>query len=251
MDLRGSLGVPVDAGLYRLALTHRSYAYENGRLPTNERLEFLGDSVLGLVVSDRLYTAYPELPEGHLARLRAAVVNGRALAEVARSLGVGDHVLLGRGEESTGGRDRVSILADTMEALLGAVFVGSGFVAAQTLVRRLFDPLIDTAATVGAGLDWKTSLQEFTARDGLGPPEYRLTGSGPAHDRSFLAEVSVGGEVRGTGTGTSKKVAEQVAARQAWEHLDALVPGDAPVPAGVGVPGGVPGPDPAPARPGA
>lgn len=181
--------------------------------------------MLGLVVSARLYSAYPDLPEGHLARLRAAVVNGRALAELARSLGVGEHILLGRGEESTGGRDRVSILADTMEALLGAVFVGSGFAAAETLVRRLFDPLIDSAATVGAGLDWKTSLQELAARDGLGPPEYRITGSGPAHDRSFVAEVALGGEVRGTGSGTSKKDAEQVAARQAWEVLDATVSG--------------------------
>lgn len=175
--------------------------------------------MLGLVVSARLYAAYPDLPEGHLARLRAAVVNGRALAGVARSLGVGEHILLGRGEESTGGRDRVSILADTMEALLGAVFVGSGFAAAETLVRRLFDPLIDTAATVGAGLDWKTSLQELAARDSLGAPEYRLRGSGPAHDRSFLAEVVLGGRVHGSGTGTSKKEAEQVAARQAWEQL--------------------------------
>ncbi len=220
--MTAALGVEVAAELLTLALTHRSYAYENGGLPTNERLEFLGDSVLGLVVSDRLYSSFPDLAEGHLARLRAAVVNARALAGVARSLDLGPHLLLGRGEEATGGRDRTSILADTVEALLGAVYVGSGFDDAAGVVRRLFDPLVDEAATAGAGLDWKTSLQELAARSGLGAPEYRLTGSGPDHDRSFVAEAVVGGTVQGTGTGRSKKDAEQVAARVAWQALSAI-----------------------------
>ncbi len=215
------LGVPLGAEILTLALTHRSYAYEHGGLPTNERLEFLGDAVLGVVVSEQLYRCYPDLAEGHLARLRAAVVNARALAGVARSLGVGEHVRLGRGEAASGGSDRTSILADTMEALLGAVFVESGIDAAASLVRRLFNPLIEVAATIGAGLDWKTSLQELAAARRLGAPEYRLTGSGPDHDRSFLAEAQLAGATCGTGTGRSKKEAEQVAARHAYQALAA------------------------------
>ncbi len=222
--MTAALGADVLPALLELALTHRSYAYENGGLPTNERLEFLGDSVLGLVVSDRLYSSFPDLAEGHLARLRAAVVNARALAGVARSLGIGEHLLLGRGEEATGGRDRSSILADTVEALLGAVYVGSGFEAAAGVVRRLFDPLVAEAARAGAGLDWKTSLQELAAHTGLGAPEYRLTGSGPDHDRSFVAEALLGGAVHGTGSGRSKKDAEQVAARIAWQSLSQAQP---------------------------
>ena len=149
----------IDADLATRALTHRSYAYENGGLPTNERLEFLGDSVLGLVVTDTLYHAHPDLPEGQLAKLRAAVVNMRALADVARGVGVGVFVRLGRGEETTGGRDKASILADTLEALIGAVYVAHGIEAAARTVHALFDPIIEASAALGAGLDWKTSLQ--------------------------------------------------------------------------------------------
>src|ERR1051325_4878853 len=141
------------------ALTHRSYAYENDNPPTNERLEFLGDSVLGLVVTDTLYRGHPDLPEGQLAKLRAAVGNMRALAGVARGLDVGAHIRLGRGEEGTGGRDKASILADTLEALIGAVYLDLGLAEASELVQRLFDGLIDRSASLGAGLDWKTSLQ--------------------------------------------------------------------------------------------
>jgi ribonuclease-3 len=148
------LDVPVSPALLERALTHRSYAYENGGLPTNERLEFLGDSVLGLVVTDTLFRSHPELPEGQLAKLRAAVVNMRALADVGRDLSLGSYVRLGRGEEATGGRDKSSILADTLEAVLGAVYIDRGLEAAARLVHRLFDPLIDQAATLGAGLDW-------------------------------------------------------------------------------------------------
>ena len=166
------LDITIDRGLLERALTHRSFAYENGGLPTNERLEFLGDSVLGLVVTDTLFRGHPELPEGQLAKLRAAVVNMRALADVGRGLAMGEFVRLGRGEESTGGRDKSSILADTLEAVLGAVYIDQGLEAAARLVHRLFDPLIDEAATLGAGLDWKTSLQELTATAALGVPEY-------------------------------------------------------------------------------
>src|SRR5690606_24613023 len=139
-EFQQSVGIEVAPDILTRALTHRSYAYENGGLPTNERLEFLGDSVLGLVVTDTLYRTHPDLPEGQLAKLRAAVVNMRALADVARSLGIGRYVRLGRGEEATGGRDKSSILADTLEALIGAVYLDRGLDEASALVHRLFDP---------------------------------------------------------------------------------------------------------------
>ncbi len=179
--LRAALGCEVGHDLLEQALTHRSYAYEHGGLPTNERLEFLGDSVLGLVVTDVLYTAHPDLPEGALAKLRASVVSTRALAGVARGLGLGAWLRLGRGEEVTGGRDKSSILADTMEALIGAVYLAEGIEGARRLVRALFDPLMDAATRDGAALDWKTALQELAAAGGLGAPEYAVTETGPDH----------------------------------------------------------------------
>lgn len=212
-------GVVVDEPLLLRALTHRSHAYENGGLPHNERLEFLGDSVLGLVVTDRLYAAHPELPEGQLARLRAAVVNMRALADVARTLGLGEHLLLGRGEESTGGRDKASILADTMEAVIGAVYLRGGLSAATTLVRHLLDPMIEASSRLGAALDWKTSLQEAALAAGVGVPEYRLEEEGPDHAKVFHAQARVGERVYGQGSGRSKKEAEQRAAEDAWTAL--------------------------------
>jgi ribonuclease-3 len=225
--LRERLAVEIDAALLVRALTHRSYAYENGGLPTNERLEFLGDSVLGLIVTETLFRSHPKLPEGQLAKLRAAVVNMRALADVGRDLELGSFVRLGRGEETTGGRDKSSILADTLEALLGAVYLDRGLDEAASLVHRLFDGLIDQAATLGAGLDWKTSLQELTATATLGVPEYVVTETGPDHQKVFTAVVRVGGEGRGSGTGRSKKEAEQEAAAAAWRHLRAELPEDA------------------------
>jgi ribonuclease III len=216
------LGVTVEPELLQRALTHRSYAYENGGLPTNERLEFLGDAVLGLLVTDTLFRAHPDLPEGQLAKLRSAVVNAKALADVGRELGLGDHLRLGRGEEATGGRDKGSILADTVEAVLGAVYLDRGLTEAEGLVHRLFDPVIDSAAGLGAGLDWKTSLQELTANNGLGVPEYQIWDTGPDHEKFFTAVVRVAGEDRGSGTGRSKKEAEQEAASAAWRALHAL-----------------------------
>ncbi len=238
--LADALDVPVDDALLLRALTHRSYAYENGGLPTNERLEFLGDAVLGLVVTDALYTSNPDLPEGQLAKLRASVVNMRALAEVALGLGeggLGSFVLLGRGEESTGGRQKPSILADTLEAVIGAVYESSGIDVARTLVRRLFDPVIDSSTNQGAGLDWKTSLQELLAQRLLGPAEYLVTESGPDHEKHFVAALCVGGEQIGAGEGGSKKEAEQRAAAEGVAALlgvpaagvstaDAAVPAD-------------------------
>ena len=210
------LGVTIAPELLERALTHRSYAYEHGGLPTNERLEFLGDSVLGIVVTEALYRRHPEHAEGQLAKLRAAVVNMKALAGVARSLGVGDWLRLGRGEETTGGRDKSSILADTLEALIGAVYLTHGLDESTALVHRLFDGLLADSATRGAALDWKTSLQELTAAELLGVPDYRVTESGPDHAKSFRATVLVRGQEWGEGEGRSKKDAEQRAAEIAW-----------------------------------
>jgi ribonuclease III len=215
-ELLRALDAGLSPELLERALTHRSFAYENGGLPTNERLEFLGDAVLGLVVTDALFREYPELPEGHLAKLRAAVVNMKALADVARGLHLGDYIRLGRGEEGTGGRDKSSILADTLEAVIGAVYIERGLTEAGALVHRLFDPVIARSALLGAGLDWKTSLQELTAAGELGVPEYHVDESGPDHQKSFRALVRVGGRVYGTGEGRSKKEAEQQAAEAAW-----------------------------------
>lgn len=223
--LEGRLGYRLETALLARALTHRSYAYENGGLPTNERLEFLGDSVLGLVVTDTLYRSHPDLPEGQLAKLRAAVVNARALAEVARGLDLGSFVRLGRGEEGTGGRQKASILADTLEAVIGAVYLDRGLSAADELVHRLFDPVIERSSSLGAGLDWKTSLQELSAAEGLGVPEYVISETGPDHEKTFTAAARVGGETYGTGTGRSKKEAEQQAAETAWRAIRAALDG--------------------------
>lgn len=214
-----ALQVEVESELLDRALMHRSYAYENGGLPTNERLEFLGDSVLGLIVTDTLFRSYPDLPEGQLAKLRAAVVNMRALAGVARGLDLGAYVRLGKGEEGTGGRDKSSILADTLEAVIGAVYLDQGLAVADKLVHRLFDPLIARAARLGAGLDWKTSLQELTAAEMLGVPEYHVEESGPDHQKFFRAYVRIGSQTYGQGEGRSKKEAEQQAAEAAWTGI--------------------------------
>ncbi|GAA1767012.1 ribonuclease III [Nocardioides hankookensis] len=219
--LRAALGDPeLDPELLERALTHRSYAYENGGLPTNERLEFLGDSVLGVVVTETLYRTHPDLSEGRLAKLRAAVVNARALAEVGRTIGVGEHVMLGRGEEATGGREKASILSDTVEAVIGAVHLsGGGFETSAVVVHRLFDPLIEAASAMGAGLDWKTSLQELSAEHGLGVPEYVIADEGPDHMKTFTAQVRVGANLYGNGLGRSKKEAEQAAAETAYGEI--------------------------------
>lgn len=217
-----ALGVTLDDELLTLALTHRSYAYEHGGLPPNERLEFLGDAVLGVVVTDHLYRAHPTLPEGKLAKLRASVVNMNALAGVARGLGdggLGAYLLLGRGEELTGGRDKASILADGLEAVIGAVYLAHGLEPARALVHHLFDRLLAEAPRLGAGLDWKTSLQELTAAAGLGVPEYLVDESGPDHRKQFVATVVVAGNHYGAGDGRTKKEAEQKAAEAAYNEL--------------------------------
>jgi len=212
------LGVTIDPELRELALVHRSYSYEHHHVPNNERLEFLGDAVLGIVVTDYIFCSFPDLPEGRLAKLRAATVSAASLAEVARSLGIGDLVRLGKGEETTNGRDKTSILADTTEALIGALWLTSED-GARTFVKHLFAPLIDHAATLGAGLDWKTSLQELASELGLGTPEYVIAESGPDHDKHFVAWVHLNDCEFPRGEGHSKKHAEQWAARYAYETL--------------------------------
>jgi ribonuclease-3 len=201
------------------ALTHRSYAYERGGLPTNERLEFLGDAVLGIVVTDALYREYPDHPEGELAKLRASLVNMTVLADVAREVGLGEAVLLGRGEEMTGGREKGSILADTFEAVLGAVYMDRGMRAARSLILRLFMARIRGQVEGGTVQDYKTSLQEVAAGRFGTLPEYQLTETGPDHAKRFAAQVALGGDVLGRGEGRSKKEAEQAAARAALERL--------------------------------
>ncbi|MDR1441482.1 MAG: ribonuclease III [Bifidobacteriaceae bacterium] len=218
-QLLDGLGVTIDPELLVLALTHRSFAHEAGGIPTNERLEFLGDSVLGLVVTEHLYRFHPGLPEGELAKMRAASVSQRALAVVAREIGIGSYVLLGRGETTTGGAGKDSILSDTLEALLGAVYLCHGLDIAAGVILRLLGPTLARAASLGVALDWKTSLQELVATLGMSPVEYRSEGTGPDHARVFEAKVLVDGEQRGWGEGTSKKLAEQRAAEDAYQRL--------------------------------
>lgn len=219
-DLQRMLRVEVDPDLLLLALTHRSFAYENGGIPTNERLEFLGDSILGQAVTVKLFRDHPDLDEGELAKRRASLVSSAALAEVARSVGLGPYIRLGRGETMTGGADKPSILADTVEAIIGAVYLDSGGDAATRLVMRLIEPLLGDPERFGAAMDPKTSLQEIAARRGAPPPVYTLTESGPDHNKHFVATVVVGELVQAAGEGSSKKQAEMAAALEAWSRLN-------------------------------
>ncbi|MFJ6652182.1 ribonuclease III [Microbacterium sp. NPDC091313] len=218
--LSDELGVDIDPELLSLALTHRSYAYENGGIAHNERLEFLGDAVLGQAVTVRLFTRHPDLDEGELAKRRASVVSTVALAEVARTIGLGAHLLLGRGEDLTGGRDKDSILADTMEAVIGATYLSAGPDAATALVLRLVEPLLADPDRYGAAMDPKTSLQELAARRSMSAPVYEVEARGPDHDRRFTAVVRVG-DLAASGEGSSKKQAEMAAALTAWRDLSA------------------------------
>jgi len=212
------LGVRVDPDLYALALVHRSFAYENGQIPHNERLEFLGDAVLGVSVTEYLYRAFPDEPEGRLAKLRAAVVSSVSLGDVGRHLGIGSMIKLGKGEMATGGRNKTSIVADTVEALIGAMYLTCPD-GARAFIQHLFIPLIQRAAALGAGLDWKTSLQEMCAAQGSDLPVYTVEESGPAHLRQFAARARLGEREFAQGSGRSKKRAEQEAARLAFETL--------------------------------
>jgi len=218
--LEVSLGRPfADPGLLAQALSHRSWCAEAGGVPSNERLEFLGDAVLGLVVADHCYRAYPDLTEGSLAKVRAGVVSTQVLAEVGAGLGVGQALRLGRGEAASGGREKPSIVANAVEAIIGAVYLDGGWgEAAQLVLELLGDRIVDAAAGPGAE-DFKTRLQEVVIRRFGELPRYEVQGAGPDHARRYAAAVHVAGELRGTGEGRSKKDAEQAAARSAWSRL--------------------------------
>lgn len=204
-----------DEGLLRTALAHRSWCSENDGVESNERLEFLGDAVLGWVVADIVFRRFNELPEGQLTDLRKSVVNAHALADVARDIDLGRHVLLGRGEAAADGADKASILSDAFEAVLGAVYLDGGASAAHDMVVRLIGPRIPEVIDDLGQLDNKTRLQELSARDGSGAPVYKVSSTGPDHAKLFMAVALVDGEVLGEGEGRSKKAAEQVAATQA------------------------------------
>jgi ribonuclease-3 len=219
--LQQALRIEIDPGLLLLALTHRSFAYEHGGIPTNERLEFLGDSILGQAVTVKLFRDHPDLDEGELAKRRASLVSSVALAEVGRSIGLGPYIRLGRGETMTGGADKPSILADTVEAIIGAVYLDAGGDAATAFVLRLIAPLLRDPERFGAAMDPKTSLQEIAARRSAPPPVYTVTESGPDHNKHFIATVSVGELVQASGEGSSKKQAEMAAALEAWTELNA------------------------------
>lgn len=217
--LLAAWGVDLPDQVLRLALTHRSFANENDHLPNNERLEFLGDAVLGLSVAEQLYRQYPDRSESDISKMRASVVNQYALADVARKLDLGEYILLGRGEMKTDGKDKDSILSDTVEAILGAIYLEHGFAIARATVLRLFQDKIDTALTVGLNMDWKTTVQERLSERGMGHPEYRTESEGPEHAKSFFSTLIVDGKDMTTGKGSTKKEAEHKAARALVHEL--------------------------------
>ncbi len=213
------LSLPISEDLITLALPHRSFAYESGGLTTNERLEFLGDSVIGLVITEELYQRFPDLDESRLSPLRSGVVSTRALADVARRLRLGESLRLGKGEEVTGGRDKSSILADALEALFGAIYVEHGLEGAKRAIVSMMSSAIDESLSRGVMLDGKTALQELLAARALGVPEYEIAESGPDHAKEFQATAIVSGSRISVGRGRSKREAEQEAARLAYEVL--------------------------------
>ena len=222
--LNEQLGVVIEPSLLELAFTHRSFAYESASKETNERLEFLGDSVLGLIVTEELYKRYPEFDESRLSPLRSGVVNMRALADIARELDLGKYIRLGKGEEVTGGRDKNSLLADALEAVIGAIYLQFGFEICTQIVRKLITSTMESAVARGAGLDGKTALQELVAALNKGVPEYVVSEEGPDHDKDFTAVAMVAGVAVSQGAGKSKREAEQIAARIAYESLKNELP---------------------------
>ena len=205
--------------MLRRALAHRSWCAEVGGEPSNERLEFLGDAVLGWVVAAMAYREHTELAEGKLTDLRKSVVNAATLAHVAQEIDLGPCLLLGRGEDAAGGRTKPSILSDALEAVFGAVYLDGGTETARSLIERLLGPRMQAAAEQLDRLDYKTVLQELTARLFDTAPVYVLSETGPDHQKSFSATVIVSGKPTGIGEGRSKKLAEQAAAEQAWLAL--------------------------------
>lgn len=224
-----ALGLPGEpGGLFELALTHRSYAYEqSGPALHNERLELLGDAVLGLLVADLIYASYPDMPEGEMATLRASVVNTVALARIARSLDIGSWVRLGRGEEASGGRDKASVLADVLEAVIGAAYLQYGLERVVDALGETFAAEVHRVVATGESLDSKGALQELVVRGGGPRPTYEVTSSGPDHDKRFAARVFLRGDLLGAGAGRSKKEAEQNAAREALARINGETEPDA------------------------
>lgn len=222
-ELEKSIGYSFsDKGLLLEAVTHKSYHHENpGEAPThNERLEFLGDSVLGLAVVEYLFKAGEPRRESTMSKIKSHIVKGKALSEAAREISLGMHLRLGKGEAETGGRDKASILADAMEALIGAVYVDGGYDEARRLVLRLFEDRLDKAMTRGEFHDYKTALQEESQTRFGELPQYRLAGEeGREHDKLFTMEVFIAGRLWGTGTGRSKKEAQSEAAREALDRI--------------------------------
>lgn len=214
-----ALGVDISDEHLCLALTHRSFANENGHLPNNERLEFLGDAVLGLSIAAKLYERYPSRPESDISKMRASIVSRYGLSDVAREIELGKHILLGKGEQTTGGRDKDSILADTTEAILGAIYRQHGFEVARQVILNLFAAKIENAVVSGRHMDWKTTLQELCAELKAAMPVYSATSTGPEHDQTFSAVATVAGLTVGRGKGHNKKLAEQKAAEEACQAL--------------------------------
>lgn len=218
-DLERQLGASFERPDYlRSALVHRSYVAEHPGAKHNERMEFLGDAVLQLVVTVFLFEHHPDLSEGEMAKVRAGLVNGIELAEVAREIELGDHLVLGRGELASGGREKESILADAMEAVIAAIFLDQGLEGARRFILERWADRLDARVAAPGKRDYKTRLQEVLAQVGK-RPQYRITEQGPDHDKIFTAVVEVDGETVGVGTGRSKKESEQIAADRALEHL--------------------------------
>ncbi|MDO5750950.1 MAG: ribonuclease III [Rothia sp. (in: high G+C Gram-positive bacteria)] len=219
-ELQKRLGVDIDAETFLLSLTHRSYAFEHGEIAHNERLEFVGDSVLSLAIAEEVYRRFPELPEGELVRLHHAVVSTVALAKIARTLHLGDYILLGKGERMTGGANKDSILADTMEAIFGAVYLTLGRERAREVVLQFISPLLDDEAFLDSGRDWKTELYNLAFAHSWGDIRYEVTGEGPDHARLYTATAYVANQQVARGTqATTKKEAERSAAQAAYKVL--------------------------------
>jgi ribonuclease-3 len=213
------LGISIEAELLELALTHSSYAYENGKIPNNERLEFLGDSVLGFVVTGHVYSENPDLDEGSLSRLRSATVSAKTLAIAANQIGLGEFVRLGKGELSTGGQTKTNILADTFEAIIGAAYLSGGLAPAKSIIDSLVLPLLSSEDELLETSEPRTVLSELLKSLGKSDASFEVTHDGPDHDRTFFAEVIVDGAAISKGSGRTRKAAEAQAAVEALKTL--------------------------------
>ena len=216
-----SLGTTLSSELLELAFTHGSYSREFGGVPTNERLEHLGDSVLELIITGELYKKFPEVDESRLSKMRAGLVNNPALVPNAKELELGQYLRIGRGEEITGGREKNSILANAFEALVGAIYLEKGYEVTEEIILKWFRPTIESSNALDLGMDAKTALQELAAANGLSAPEYEVTEFGPDHDKSFKAVAVISNEKFEVGEGKSKREAEQAAAKFAYDQLSA------------------------------